>query len=372
MYRAIIVDDSYEVGEYIKQIFLDTGKFIIEDVLNNGKDLMSIIKNIMPDIVFLDISMPNDNGINIAGMISQLNNPPTVVFVTSYDYYALDAFRVNAFDYLIKPLKMEEVNRLINKLDSKLGIKNRQTNNKMLKIKSLGGVEFKYGDNGVSLKFPTSKCQELFLYLVFYNINMHSKWHLIDILWPDKDEAKGESNLRTTIYRINQTFSDNGIELKVKSDGGFYGIDIENITVDAFELEKINNPKCLVSLDKEKVVEFIREIYKGNLFEGYDYSWSLGLKSYYESFFINRILRYVDNLKENQSDKYLKLEIIDYLLEISPYNENLLMIKIRILYELGGSNQIETFFESVEKRYIKEIGSKPSVEVYNLIKDLRR
>ena len=371
MYKAIVIDDSFEVAEYLKQIFIDTGKFDVALVLTDGRETVKALEDIRPEVIFLDINMPDESGIDIARSISKLSNPPEIIFVTSYDNYALDAFKVNAFDYLVKPLKKEEILRIINKLDLRLGLANKEKiANGRLRVKALGGIDIRFGENNKKLKFPTAKAEELFLYLIFYNVNMHSKWHLIDILWPDKDEDKGETNLRTTVYRINQAFNDNRIELKIKSDGGFYGLDIEGIEVDAFDLEKLNSNDYLQSFNKEKVVDNIKKMYSGHLFEGYDFQWGIGLKSYYENFFVNRILKYIDKLTNDEYDRYLKMEIINYLFEISPYNEDIIIRNIISLYETSGINQVNIFYKKIVEKYSKEIGVKPSIEVTNIIEKL--
>ena len=57
-----------------------------------------------PDIVFLDIQLSDDNGFEIANILKKMKNPPAIVFATAYDQYALQAFEVDALDYILKAI----------------------------------------------------------------------------------------------------------------------------------------------------------------------------------------------------------------------------------------------------------------------------
>jgi two-component system, LytTR family, response regulator len=89
----------------------------------NGKDAVEAIRKEAPDLVFLDIQMPEMTGFEA---IAELNGRemPTVIFVTAYDQYALQAFEVHALDYLLKPFSRERLGRAVER--AREHIKNRQ------------------------------------------------------------------------------------------------------------------------------------------------------------------------------------------------------------------------------------------------------
>ncbi len=104
--KVLIVDDEQPARKKIIS-FLNNAKEI-EQIFEAGNGLEAIdkIKNEKPDIVFLDIQMPGKDGFGVITEIGAENMPP-VVFVTAYDQYAIDAFDVNAVDYLLKPFDKE-------------------------------------------------------------------------------------------------------------------------------------------------------------------------------------------------------------------------------------------------------------------------
>ena len=85
----------------------------IIDEAKNGEEGIQKIKELKPDLIFLDINMPGINGFD---MIKQLEEIPRVIFVTAYDEYALKAFEVNALDYILKPVDPERLREAIQKL----------------------------------------------------------------------------------------------------------------------------------------------------------------------------------------------------------------------------------------------------------------
>ncbi|RZI87793.1 MAG: response regulator, partial [Microbacterium sp.] len=75
----------------------------------SGTDALRLLKEIEVDVVFLDIQMPGLDGIELATVLSRFKEPPAVVFVTAHDEHAVDAFELNAVDYVLKPVREERL-----------------------------------------------------------------------------------------------------------------------------------------------------------------------------------------------------------------------------------------------------------------------
>ncbi|MBQ3266612.1 MAG: response regulator transcription factor, partial [Atopobiaceae bacterium] len=73
-----------------------------------------------PDVLFMDISMPKTTGMQLAEALHRLKNPPAIVFVTAYSEYALEAFDVDAVDYLMKPVETDRLERALDKVQARL------------------------------------------------------------------------------------------------------------------------------------------------------------------------------------------------------------------------------------------------------------
>lgn len=115
MIRGIIIDDEPYCCEVLTALLRDCRPDVsIAAVCHNGMDGLSAIRQHSPDLVFLDVEMPRMNGFE---MLEQL---PSVkfhlIFTTSYDQYALKAFRFSAIDYLLKPIDSDELQTAVQKV----------------------------------------------------------------------------------------------------------------------------------------------------------------------------------------------------------------------------------------------------------------
>jgi two-component system LytT family response regulator len=113
MKKVIIVDDEAPARELIRQYLADYPEMIVVGECNNGVDAVKLIDTFQPDLVFMDVQMPGMNGFEVLG---HLNEVPEIIFSTAYDKYALDAFEVNAVDYLLKPYTRSRFAKAIGKL----------------------------------------------------------------------------------------------------------------------------------------------------------------------------------------------------------------------------------------------------------------
>ncbi len=100
--RALIVDDEPVAREGIRVLLADDPQIEIVGESANGREAVAAIEEMSPDLVFLDVQMPEMDGFAVIQRIGA-ERMPTVVFVTAYDQYALRAFDVAALDYLLKP-----------------------------------------------------------------------------------------------------------------------------------------------------------------------------------------------------------------------------------------------------------------------------
>lgn len=102
MITVLIVDDEIEACEGVALLLARESDFKILGTSRNGEEAIAAIRLLKPDLVFLDIQMPDKNGFEVLESLTH-TELPMVVFVTAYDEYALQAFRVHALDYLQKP-----------------------------------------------------------------------------------------------------------------------------------------------------------------------------------------------------------------------------------------------------------------------------
>ena len=109
-YTVFIVDDESLARQVIRNYLKTYPDFSIIGECDNGKDAVEMIDSLSPDIVFLDIQMPELSGMEV---IERLDVLPHIIFSTAYDEYAIRAFEINAVDYLLKPYDKERFDKSI-------------------------------------------------------------------------------------------------------------------------------------------------------------------------------------------------------------------------------------------------------------------
>jgi two-component system LytT family response regulator len=111
--KVIIIDDERLAREELKSMLKPFHAIEVIDEAKNPEEGIAKIKDLAPDLIFLDIQMPGMNGFE---MLQELDEMPKVVFITAYDEFAVKAFEVNALDYLLKPVDPIRLKDTLSKL----------------------------------------------------------------------------------------------------------------------------------------------------------------------------------------------------------------------------------------------------------------
>lgn len=112
MLKCIIIDDEPLARAMLTELLAREDNIEIIATCANGFEGLKAIQDLKPDLIFLDVQMPKINGLE---MLELLENPPSVIFVTAFDEFAVQAFEVNAIDYLLKPIEPSRLNKAIQK-----------------------------------------------------------------------------------------------------------------------------------------------------------------------------------------------------------------------------------------------------------------
>jgi two-component system LytT family response regulator len=113
--RAVVVDDERHAREELVQLLSEIGDVTVVAACANAVEALHAVSTLRPDVLFLDVQMPEVNGFQLLGMIDD-DLMPNVVFVTAYDDFAMKAFEENALDYLLKPVLPERLARAVEKV----------------------------------------------------------------------------------------------------------------------------------------------------------------------------------------------------------------------------------------------------------------
>jgi len=252
--KILLVDDEelqlIRLEKICKKIRPEDEYFIYTNPVKAFRE----VKDIKIDIAFLDIEMPGYNGVEMAKRLIGINPQINIIFVTAYDDYAIDAYKLHASGYIMKPVSEEDIKK---ELDGLRYSVEKQNNEKLIQVKCFGNFEvFK---DGVPLKFHRQKSKELFAYLVDREGAATNMNELNAILW---DEDKN-SYLRNLIADIQDTLKEVGAsDVFIKRYNECF-IDVSKIDCDAYEYKK-NNPEAIRAYRGEYMIQYSWAIFDDN------------------------------------------------------------------------------------------------------------
>jgi len=110
--RVLLVDDEPAALERLQALFEQIPGAEVAGVARNGREALEQIQALKPDLVMLDIQMPERSGLSVAAILP-LDERPEIVFVTAFEMYAADAFDVEAADYLLKPVRFDRLRQAV-------------------------------------------------------------------------------------------------------------------------------------------------------------------------------------------------------------------------------------------------------------------
>jgi two-component system LytT family response regulator len=118
--RVLITDDEPLAVELMSQLLQAEDGVEVVGVARSGRQAIASIRKERPDLVFLDIEMPGLGGFAVVEALQEDDHMPLVVFVTAFDKYAVDAFDVNAVDYLLKPVEASRLRRALQRVRERM------------------------------------------------------------------------------------------------------------------------------------------------------------------------------------------------------------------------------------------------------------
>lgn len=140
--RTVIVDDEPLARSNLRVLLQRDSDVEVIAECGSGPDAPAVIRSALPELLFLDVQMPECDGFDVLELLGA-NLPPAIVFVTAYDQYALRAFEAGALDYLLKPFDNARFELALSRAKQKVRLgKDQPRKQDRLAIKSAGQVDF--------------------------------------------------------------------------------------------------------------------------------------------------------------------------------------------------------------------------------------
>jgi two-component system response regulator AlgR len=113
--KILVVDDEKLARARLRELISKNGEHAIIGEAMNGNEAIEKTMSLKPEVLLMDIRMPVMDGLETAMHLMSMDTPPAVIFTTAYDQHALEAFEVNAVDYLLKPIRKDRLDMALHK-----------------------------------------------------------------------------------------------------------------------------------------------------------------------------------------------------------------------------------------------------------------
>lgn len=228
--RIIAVDDERLALEAL----VDSIEQAVPDAVVRGfrdpAEALEFLESHICDVAFLDIKMRGMSGLDLARRIRECSENTNIVFVTGYSEYALDAFRLYASDYLLKPATPEAVKRALQQLRTPVIPEHTHP----VHIQCFGN--FEVFANGKILTFKRAKTKELLAYLVDRKGASVAMGELAAVLWEEgPDTLSRQSNLRNLISDLRKTLCAAGVADIILKNRNTIAIDPDAVDCDYYD-----------------------------------------------------------------------------------------------------------------------------------------
>jgi len=367
--RVLLVDDEQLALDIFEVMLKKLTGIEIEIVgkFTDPRKVLDALNQLDVDVVFLDMEMGEIHGLELAEEIATHHSHIQIIFVTAHAQFALEAFEVNAIDYLLKPIRKERLEKTIEKIKKRLSIHVERNNQideveRTLFANAMGS--FKLVDHEQKIvKWRTRKVQELFVFLWHHRGNPVHKARVVEELWPEMDTMKAVGLMHTTIYQIRKTLKDLGFDKAIELVNEHYLL-TSPILSDVEQIEKIVDSDQITAENIEKILD----LFCGDYLAEENYQWAIQTQQELKQEIFNFLEKFV--LEESRKLEYplLVQQCLEKMVEFDEYNEVYLLRLIDFYGEMKNIQKLITLYQTIKKSFEKELGVKIPVKVQQAYK----
>jgi two-component system LytT family response regulator len=363
--KIMIIDDEQAMHLIMKRILAKIAEVEIVGSFRETASAFSYLENHHADLIFVDISMPKESGMEFAGRLRESGKLVKLVFVTSHKEYALSAFDVYAYDYIVKPIKQDRIHktvqRVLTEMLSEKAQEEQESSKSKVMFNCLGGMDIRSVQN-VIVKWKTSKSAELFGYLLMHKGRLVSRARIIEDIFGDMPLKNAETYLYTTVYQLRKLLDTYGLKESLHSDSNHYALDITQIHVDMLSFEE--GCKQMVTVDETNIEQALEleQLYTGDLFgeRAFPWAWSEVERLWLMySAFTHRLC----SALLNRGDTQTAIRLIIKLTALNELDEETIKLFMKTLALQKNKEALMRQYLHYTEILYKELGISPSPEV---------
>lgn len=274
MIKVIGIDDEQHALETFRRMVSRFDDVEIGGLFDNCQDALQYLQSNEVDAVFLDIEMPDVNGLEFAETILDIYSHISIVFITAYNQYAVEAFEINAVDYILKPLSSKRLQKTIQRLRRR----NTENMSNEIYLQCFGRFDVYKGREYITWK--NSKAKEILAFLI-HQEGVAVGWErIVGAIWPQYDYEKAHANFHANCYILRKRLAEAGIAKIFEHSRDSYRVCSETLSCDAYDFKRLMAEKNVSSLRKAI------SLYQGGYMEENGYDWALAKAADLEALYL--------------------------------------------------------------------------------------
>jgi len=361
-----ILKTKLQQMEQIRKIYTYTDPY---EALNN-------IKRDNPEAIFLDVEIKPINGIDFAEVIKSKYPRIKIVFVTSCKDYAIEAFDLNAIDYLIRPVYTERLHETISRIctDSVVKVKDYPEHTYELKeypkmVCFFNSMRFlDQCRKEIPIQWRTRKTQELFALLVHHRGKKLRKDLIVEELWPNHKWQNGMSLLYNSIYYLRRTLKKINFNIEIKNEENTYTLIMNDVKLDVQKWQDKIDTLPELTQDTYSHHKEVIHMYQGDYLNEHEYHWSEMEKEHHRSIWLYHVRKVVDFLIE-QEEFFEAINLYHYVQEVYPTGEESYFNLMKLYNRVNNKQAVETQYNMLRKVLQNEYQIEPNEKVQNWFKN---
>lgn len=362
MLRVVIVDDAAPILKLMEKLIEKDEQAKVIGKFSLPSEAIEHIKKLKPDAVFLDIEMPGMNGIELAERLIEEDENLEIVFVTAYSQYALETFKVNALNYIMKPVSVKEISKTLLRISRYKNLATSIQRKEEFSIKCFGGFEV-INASGIPVKWISKKSSELLAFFIMNRNCKMDKWKIGEALWPEASEQQVTRNFHTTLFRLRKILTEEGIPIKIRSEKGTregYLCNIGELNCDVIKLEDYMLQNMTIDENNISKYESMKSNFKDELFEGLNYTWCSLEKENFSTYFID-VLENMTRYYINKGHYKQAFTTIKNSLKIYPYKEKTHQMLMEIYFYENDKISIIKHYEEFKLLLKQDLDTEPDL-----------
>ncbi|QNK89164.1 response regulator [Sporosarcina sp. resist] len=344
--RVLLIDDEELALKVNEKMLSEVENVEVVGKFTDPYLALKEMETLQTDVVFLDMEMTELHGLEVAEMIMSEHHHIEILFVTAYPQYAVEAFDVNAIDYLLKPINKVRLKKAIKKTQEKLDLYNSSKEIAFSYAHTMGSFYLLDTKQNI-VKWRTKKVKELLLYLGHHRGYPVHKSIVVEQLWPEADAEKAFTLLHSTVYQLRKTLKESGIENSVQFINDHYALNVF-VQSDYADLEQLIKSKEM----NTSIVEQVLTLYQGDFLEEEEYNWSIQSQRYLK----NSVLQFLEKVILTEEHATLKEKCLEKMLELDMYNETYMYKLLEHYIQAKNKEKIDSLNKLIKTRLSDDLG----------------